>query len=117
MQNLSQDLRYAVRMLLRKPGFTAIAVLALGLGIGANTAIFSAVNAVLLRPLPYDKADRLVWIWENNALSDIKREPISFPNFYDWRNQNESFEDMAAFSSFWLPTLINEGETERLPAS
>ena len=117
MQNIIQDLRYAIRTLLRTPVFTAIAILALGLGIGANTVIFSAANAVLLRSLPYDGADRLVWIWGNNAVSGIKSEQVSFPDFHDWRDQNESFEDMAAFTSFWLPILVNEGEPERIPAS
>jgi putative ABC transport system permease protein len=114
MQTLLQDTRFGVRMLLKKPGFTAVAIAALALGIGANTAIFSAVNAVLLRPLPYSEPEQLVWIWENNLTSDIEREPASFPNFSDWRNQNESFEDMAAFT-IWLPILTNIGEPERIP--
>ena len=113
MENLFQDLRYGVRVLLRKPGFTVIAVAALALGIGANTAIFSAVNAILLRPLPYDDPERLVWIWQHNLASDIQQEPISFPNFSDYREQNQVFEDVAAFTR-WRPILTTDGEPERI---
>ena len=95
MENLFQDLRYGVRVLLRKPGFTVIAIVALSLGIGANTAIFSAVNAILLRPLPYDDPEQLVWIWQHNLASDVEQEPISFPNYFDYREQNQVFEDVA----------------------
>ena len=115
MENLFQDLRYGVRVLLRKPGFTLIAVVALSLGIGANTAIFSAVNAILLRPLPYDAPEQLVWIWEQNLASDVQREPISFPNFSDYREQNQVFEDVAAFTR-WRPILTTGGEPERILA-
>ena len=115
MENLFQDLRYGIRVLLRKPGFTVIAVIALALGIGANTAIFSAVNAILLRPLPYDDPERLVWIWEHNLASDIQQEPISFPNFSDYREQNQVFEDVAAFTR-WRPVLTAGGEPERILA-
>jgi putative ABC transport system permease protein len=115
MENLFQDLRYSMRMLLGKPGFTVIAVIALALGIGANTAIFSAVNAILLRPLPYDEPERLVWIWEHNLASDIQQEPLSFPNFSDYREQNQVFEDVAAFSR-WQPILTTAGEPERILA-
>ncbi len=112
--DLWQDLRYGLRMLRKKPGFTAVAVLALALGIGANTAIFSVVNTVLLRPLPYRDAGRLVWLWETNQTSGIKQEPASLPNFDDWRNQNKSFEGMAAFLKSAL-NLTGESEPERIP--
>ena len=79
------DLRFAFRQLLKNPGFTAAALLTLALGIGANTAIFSVVNAVLLRPLPYKNADRLVWIWENNLSKNIPINPASPGNLADWR--------------------------------
>ncbi len=97
MKTLLQDLRYGVRMLLKRPGFTAIAILTLALGIGANTAIFSVVNAVLLRPLPYTEPERLVAIWETNKKNPAGKGSVSYPNFFDWRTQNKSFERMAAY--------------------
>ena len=97
METLLQDLRYGARMLLRKPGFTAVAALTLALGIGANTAIFSVVNAVLLRSLPFDRPEQLVRIWESNPPANIPSFSASFPNFSDWRAQNEVFEEMAAY--------------------
>jgi putative ABC transport system permease protein len=116
MQTLWQDLRYGARMLLRKPGFTLIAVLTLALGIGANTAIFSVVNAVLLRPLPYMQPEQLVWIWETSPKDEIKDEPASVPNFIDWRSQNQSFSEMAAFAGT-TTVLTNAGEPERIPGT
>jgi putative ABC transport system permease protein len=92
-----RDLRYGARMLLKKPGFTLIAVLTLALGIGANTAIFSVVNAVLLRPLPYAEPERLVALWESNTQRPMSRNSISYPNFFDWRAQSQSFERMASY--------------------
>ncbi len=84
MQSLVQDIRYGIRSLLKQPGFTAIAVLTLALGIGANTAIFSVVNAVLLRSLPYRDADRLVILWEKNQRTE--QNTISPANFFDWQD-------------------------------
>ena len=95
LSNLWQDLRYAARMLIKKPGFTLIAGLMLALGVGANTAIFSVVNAVLLRPLPYNDPDHLVWLWDTQP--QLATAPTSLPDFIDWRHQNESFEFLAAF--------------------
>jgi putative ABC transport system permease protein len=97
MQTLLQDLRYGARMMLKQPGFTLIAVITLALGIGANTAIFSVVNAVLLRPLPYPQPERLVRLWESHAPSNRLRFAVSYPTFLDWRRQNQAFEKMAAF--------------------
>src|SRR5499427_1903661 len=91
-----QDLRYGARMLLKQPGFTLIAVITLALGVGANTAIFSVVNAVLLEALPYRQADRLVMLWERSQRRD--QNVINLGNFFDWKAQNASFEDMAAFA-------------------
>ena len=113
LETLWQDLSFGARMLLKKPGFTAVAVLALALGIGANTAIFSVVKAVLLNPLPYRNPDQLVWIWESNPSNDIPQEPASLPNYDDWRNQARSFSGMAAFAQTAL-TLTSKGEPERI---
>jgi putative ABC transport system permease protein len=113
MGNLLRDVRYAVRVLAKSPGFTAVAVLALALGIGANTAIFSVVKAVLLSPLPYPEAERLVWIWETNEVNNILQEPASLPNYDDWSKQSRSFEGVAAFDNVPL-ALTGEGEPERI---
>ncbi|MEW6209101.1 MAG: ABC transporter permease [Acidobacteriota bacterium] len=113
MDALFQDLRFALRVLLKKPGFAAIAVLTLALGIGANTAIFSVVNAVLLRPLSYAEPDRLVSLWETRPEAVVSRSRVAPANFIDWRDQGQSFEEMAAFS-FSSLNLTGEGEPEQL---
>ncbi len=95
MQNLWRDLRYAMRMLWRQPGFTVVAVLTLALGIGANSAIFSVVNAVLLRPLPLEEPDRLIKIWETFLPGG--QGTASVPNLKDWREQNTVFNGIAAY--------------------
>ena len=95
MQALIQDLRYALRMLRKSPAFAAIAVVTLGLGIGASTALFSVVNGVLLNPLEYPQPGRLVAIYETNAGQD--RAPISYPNFLDWQRDSRSFASMAMY--------------------
>ena len=97
VEDLWQDLRYGARMLLKKPGFTLIAVLTLALGIGANTAIFSVVNALLLRPLPYAEPERLVHLAEKSR--DGGRRDVAYPNFADWRARAQSFEGMASVRS------------------
>src|SRR5262245_10517520 len=100
---IAQDVRYGARMLLKQPGFTLIATLTLALGIGANSAIFSFVNAVLLRPLPLREPEQLVKIWENKP--DMIQGTTSIPNLKDWREQNDVFTGIAAyqFSNFSLP--------------
>jgi putative ABC transport system permease protein len=97
MERLLQDIRYGIRVLIKSRGFTAAAVLALALGIGANTAVFSVVNAVLLSPLPYTEPDRLVRISETSPQFD--EMSVSYLNFYDWRRQSQSFDAMAAYRS------------------
>ena len=114
MHSLWQDMRYGARMLLKNPGITSIVILALALGIGANTAIFSVVNAVLLRPLPYDDANQLVFLNETSkSMSDIS---ISYPNFSDWRDQNHVFEKIGVYnrSSY---NLTGRGDAERIPTA
>ena len=114
MDTLLQDLRYAVRMLANRPAFTVVAVLALALGIGANTAIFSVVNAVVLRPLAYKEADHLLMVWENHeAREGPKTEWTSPVTFGDWRDQNQVFDRIAAFQ-FWGPTITGSAEPESL---
>lgn len=110
------DLRYAFRMLLKSPGFTLIAIVALALGIGANTAIFSVVDVVLLRPLPFPENDRLVMVWQTNP--ELKKlgfdqAPDSFPDFLDWRAQAKTFQALSAFDG-WSANLSGESEPERL---
>ena len=99
METLLQDLRYTIRVLLKKPAFTAIVVLALAIGIGANTAIFSVVNAILLRPLPYKDFDRISMIWMDNPKLGVKEDWHSYPNYVDYKEQNQVYEDMAAFNN------------------
>src|SRR5712691_4031480 len=114
METLFNDIRYAVRWLLKRPGFAAIAVITLALGIGANTAIFSVVNAVLLRPLPFAEPDRLVWMW-GNIRSGGNRASVSPLDFLDYRKQNTTFEEFAAVFSVPLSlNLTGSGEPERL---
>src|SRR6058998_3597365 len=97
IETVVQDFCYGLRMLARNPGFTAVAVLTLALGIGANTAIFTVVNAVLLRPLPYREPDRLMLLEERGE--NLRRVSVSYPNFLDWRAQNQVFDQMAAVQS------------------
>ena len=111
MSTLWQDLRYGFRMLLKSPGFTLVTVLALALGIGANSAIFSVVNAVLLKPLPFPTAERLVFISEWSQ--QVPNMSVSYPNFTDWRDQTRTFEQLTAFRGAGL-ILTGTGEPERL---
>ena len=111
--DLGQDLRYGLRMLARSPSFTIIAVLALALGIGANSAIFSVVNTVLLRPLPYKNPDALMMVWEEATHLGFPFNTPSPANFIDWREQNTVFEGMAAMAQQSF-NLTGAGEPERL---
>ena len=109
-----QDLKYGLRMLVKTPGFTAVAVLTLALGIGANTAIFSVVNAVLLKPLPYKDADRLVMVWEQNPERGWYHNIVSAANFLDWRKQNDVFAQMAAVDPQKAFNLTGTGKPEEV---
>ena len=112
-----QDIRFGARMLAKKPGFTAVAVITLALGIGANTAIFSVVNALLLRPLPFREPGRLVWISNVEPEGGMSGLTTRVANFSDWRSLNQSFQDLAAYFAFFdytSYTLLGNGEPERL---
>jgi predicted permease len=108
LDTLRQDVIYAVRVLRKNPGFTVTAVVTIALGIGANTAIFSIVNAVLLRPLPFTDPDRLVLVFATDARRGDRFDSPSYPAFTDWRDQNTTFESMAAFAN--RPMAIGTGE-------
>src|SRR5262249_20301437 len=111
LEMLLQDLRYGARMLLKQPGFTLIAVVTLGLGLGANTAIFSLVNNVLLRQLPFRRPEELVWV--SSRRSDPGKNPFTLPDFIDYRDQNQSLAGIAAYAN-WSANVTGTGEPERL---
>ncbi|MFB0552899.1 MAG: ABC transporter permease, partial [Phycisphaerae bacterium] len=115
MGTLIQDVRYGFRMLVRNPCFTAVVVLVLALGIGANTAIFSVVNAVLLRPLRLEDPDRLVMVWEQNLERGWDKRPVSSLNLADWREQNQVFVHLASGRG-WGFTLTGGDEPEEISA-
>ncbi|MGH7501740.1 MAG: ABC transporter permease [Longimicrobiales bacterium] len=114
MGTLIRDLRYAVRALVRNRGFTLAALLTLALGIGANTAIFTVVNTVLLQPLPYGEPDRLTLLWMVNTRENIDRDITSYPAFSDWRSQSRSFDGVAAYSQRNIQLTAGEGEPEQM---
>ena len=113
MEKLSQDVRYGLRMLFKTPGFSIVAIMALALGIGANTAIFSVVNAVLLRPLPFQNSEQLVAVWENDYQRGQERGSFSYPDFADLRAQSQSFEQLASYHNADF-VLTGSGEPVRL---
>ena len=115
METIIKDIRYAIRGLLQRPGFTAIALITLALGIGANTAIFSVVNAVLLRPLPFSDPEQLVIVWEDAAFAGFPRNTPAPANYADWKTQNQSFVDMAATAEKSF-NITGDGEPERVTA-
>src|SRR5687768_12596936 len=98
MGTLWQDLRFGARMLRRNPGFTAVAVVALALGIGVNTMIFSCVNALLLRPFDFPTSDRLVMVWARNLAAGVQRGSVSPGNFHEWRERAGVFEELATYN-------------------
>ena len=113
MRTLWQDLRYGARMLWKNPGTTFVIVVALALGVGANTAIFSVVNAVLLRPLPFENPDQLMVVWETNPARGVQQGTPSPPDFREWRDRSQSFEQMAAFYEEDY-NVSGSGDPERL---
>ena len=115
MSTLIQDIRYGIRMLLKYKGFTAVAVIALGLGVGANTAIFSLVNGVLLRPLPFPNAERIVYFDGKNPASGISESNISFLDFTDWSKQTDLFASTAAYWTGNANLGADGAEPERVP--
>jgi putative ABC transport system permease protein len=115
MRTLLQDIRYGLRVFAQRPGFTAVAVVTLALGIGANTAIFSLVNAVLLRPLKYREAERLVMLWEDGSAAGFPRDNGAPANYADWKSQQQSFDAMAATRQLTFD-LTGDGEPEKLYA-
>jgi len=109
MESLFSDFRYALRSIIKRPGFTAIAVTTLALGIGANTAIFSTVNALLINPLPFPEQDRVVAIWDKNPSRGMDHNEVAMANYLDWRAQNQSFEHLAL--ERWWSTNLTAGDT------
>ena len=115
-ERLSQDLRYAFRQWRGHPGFTLVTMLVLALGIGANAAVFSVINAVLLRPLPFPDADRLVQVWESNAAHGRAQDTVSPYDFVDWRRQSASLAELAVYE-YESPALATRGAPERMDAA
>ena len=113
MGDLAQDLTYGLRALRRSPGFSVVAILTIALGIGATTAIFSVINGVVLRPLPYAEPDRIVMVWMDNTRQGIEKDIHSYPNFEDYRTQNTVLSDMAGFGNASL-TLTGGDEPQRI---
>src|SRR5262245_10498393 len=113
MRTLLQDFRYGLRILLKNPGFTAVAVVTLAVGIGANTAIFSVVNAILIRPLSYPDSDRLVMVWNKYPKMGLPKAGLSGPDFADRRDQNRVFEQLGVYADANL-NLTGGGDPERI---
>jgi putative ABC transport system permease protein len=116
MDTLLQDLRYGARMLLKSPGFTAVAIFSLALGIGANTAVFSVVNAVLLKALPYHEPESIVLVWGEDKAAGSSRGQVSATDVADWRTRNHVFEEITPFGSV-RPSLTGSGEPQRVPGA
>ncbi len=111
MSTILRDLRYGLRTLSKSPGFTAVAVITLALGVGANTAVFSLINSVLLRPLPYDHPEELVLVWESAPFFGLRDSPVAPANYRDWRSRSRSFEEMGALENRSY-RLVGEGTPE-----
>ena len=113
METVIRDIRFGIRSLLKQPAFTSLAILTLALGIGANTAMFSVISAVLLRPLPYTQPDRLVWM--NESGDEVANRMLSYPNFVDWRERNHVFESMSTYRT-WSMTVTGTDEPQNISA-
>jgi putative ABC transport system permease protein len=113
MDTFLNDIRYAVRNLLKRPAFTLVAAITLALGIGANTAIFSSVYALLLKPLPFPELDRVVAVWDSYPSKGVVRNEVAMANYLDWRAQNQSFEQVALYT-WWTANLTGTGAPERI---
>src|SRR5919107_3562895 len=116
MKTLIQDVRYGFRMLRKSPGVTLAAVVSLALGIGANTAIFSVVNSILLKSLPYAEAERVVLLWGDSPAQGNHRNQVSATDAHDWRRENTVFEEVSTFGD-WSATFLGGGEPERVPGT
>ncbi len=113
MDGLFQDIRYALRVLRNSPGFTAVALLTLSIGIGGNVAIFSLVNTVLLRPLPFREPDRLVMVWQSYGIAGLEQVGASAAEYFDYRERNRAFQSFAGYAGD-SATITEAGEPERL---
>ena len=111
--SLLEDLRFSLRTLRKNPGFATTAVLALALGIGANSAMFSVIDGVLLRPLPFPHSERLVNVWETMLVRNLPRMPAAPANYYDWKKQNGVFAGLGAYQAATFNLATGEGEPER----
>jgi putative ABC transport system permease protein len=116
MRSALQDLRYGARLLVRAPAFSLVAIIALAIGIGANTAIFSVIYTLFLQRLPYRDADRLAIVWEHNTVRDRKSNVVAPANFIHWREMNQVFEDLATVSPTYSVTVTGNGDPEELQA-
>ncbi|HEX7772558.1 MAG TPA: ABC transporter permease, partial [Pyrinomonadaceae bacterium] len=111
-----QDIQYGIRALVKRPGFTIVLVVILALGIGANTAMFSTINSILLRELPFEDPSHLVTVWETNPQKGVDKSPVSTLTFAQWQTQNNVFEQMAIYDVD-THVLTNAGEPERIPSA
>src|SRR4029434_5011965 len=117
MTSFWRDLIFGARLLLKQPGFTILAVLTLALGIGANTAIFSVVNGILLKPLPYPDPDRIVTLWERNPQKGMDQEFVTPPDFDDWQSQQSVFAQMAYWTGDTEMNFVQDDGSEKIRAS
>src|SRR5215471_9957461 len=117
METILHDIKYSIRTLARRPGFTTVAILTLALGIGANTSIFSIVSAVLLRPYPHIDTDRWAYLWEKPDIEGLSQLSVSSPNYRDWKQQNSSFSDMVLWQPWAYNVSSGSGDPERVRAA